>query len=422
MNTKLSTSISLTLVDQDGQELPLRTSINHPFELWIPRDPQFNMPSMHLQNVTSISPHPSSSSLLFNLHHIDLTKLVNVSIHFELQPIQKNLSFLLIYRFDRSPIFNRSMRLIDGWTLFCSSSKTIQDFVWYWSSPFFEIGRMIVSTRISLTMSKPPVIIRSFLVSVNWALSLMLHHQVHRRSPNDCLSLPTIDFVSLLLLVIISTTTTNGVPTESEPVSPLLPLSLSHVFSIRLDLWAITVTLNVSPLIWPASPVDSQSYLHRWTGTMSLPMLTSWRTKPFIWLWSLSRLSTFSSCSMRVIGIEKIFKKYVDRVERCNSERLLFLVGCHTNARQSSRGRIFLRDRCLHRSTQRSRNEIESTLIRPPKLHSRSALDLGLLCFVRREWSDRYSTLGRSSSTDLSTSKHRCFRPGCAQVRFSLPG
>ena len=233
------------------------------------------MPSMHLQNVTSISEHPSSSSLLFNLHYVDLTKLVNVSIHFELQPIQKNLSYLLIYRFDRSPVFNRSMRLIDGWTLLCSASKTIQRFVWRWSFPLFEIGRMIVSTRISLEMSKPPVIIRSFLVFENWTLlkhwprALTLHHQVHRRSPNDCLLLPTIDFVSLLLLVIISTTIISGDPMECESVSPLLPLSLSL---------SLTHVLNqVGPLSNQSHTQCFSTHLTRFTsGFTVLPAPVNW--------------------------------------------------------------------------------------------------------------------------------------------------
>ena len=112
-------SISLTLVDQDGNELPLQTSSDHPFELWIPRDPQISLPSMVLQNVTS------SSDYLFNLHFVNLEKSSSASIHFELQAVQSNLSYFLIYRFDHSPIFNSSMRLIDGWTLLCSSSRTI---------------------------------------------------------------------------------------------------------------------------------------------------------------------------------------------------------------------------------------------------------------------------------------------------------
>ena len=47
----------------------------------------------------------------------------DVSVHLELRPLFSNLSYLLIYRFDRSPVLNTSLQQIDGWSLFCPASK-----------------------------------------------------------------------------------------------------------------------------------------------------------------------------------------------------------------------------------------------------------------------------------------------------------
>ena len=43
-NTNLSTSISLSLFDQYGNEIPIETTIDHPIEIFIPRDPNLVIP------------------------------------------------------------------------------------------------------------------------------------------------------------------------------------------------------------------------------------------------------------------------------------------------------------------------------------------------------------------------------------------
>jgi hypothetical protein len=116
-NTNLSTSISLSLLDQDGNDLTLHTTV----ELVIPRDPTLIIPPMFLQNATSLPASPHHQ--LFNLHHVDLSGMSDVSVHLELHPLSINLSYLLIYRFDRSPVLETSVQQIDGWTLFCPASK-----------------------------------------------------------------------------------------------------------------------------------------------------------------------------------------------------------------------------------------------------------------------------------------------------------
>lgn len=120
-NTNLSRSISLSLFDRNGNEIPIRTNLGQSIELIIPRDPNLVVPSMTLQNVTSLNSTPHH--LLFNLHFVNITNSLSVSVHFEIQPLNTNIGYLFIYKFDSSPILNSSVNQIDGWTLLCPSSK-----------------------------------------------------------------------------------------------------------------------------------------------------------------------------------------------------------------------------------------------------------------------------------------------------------
>ncbi|CAF1585319.1 unnamed protein product, partial [Adineta steineri] len=133
-NTNLSRSVSLTILDRYGNELPLRTNLNEKIELIIPHDPNTIIPSMTLQNVTSIQ--TNSHYQIFNLHFINLqqSQSVNnrsVSLSFEMKPLDINQSYLLIYRFDSSPQLNSSISQIDGWSLLCPSNLTNDTFYKY---------------------------------------------------------------------------------------------------------------------------------------------------------------------------------------------------------------------------------------------------------------------------------------------------
>ena len=122
-NTNLSRSISLSLFDQYGNEIPMRTNASQPIELIIPRDPNLVLPSMTLQNVTGLTTTPHSQ--LFNLHFVNITSTLPVSVHLEIHPLNINLSYLFIYRFDRSPILNSTTNQTDGWMSFCHSSMSL---------------------------------------------------------------------------------------------------------------------------------------------------------------------------------------------------------------------------------------------------------------------------------------------------------
>lgn len=122
-NTNLSTSISLSLFDQNGNELSIPTTSDLPYRLIIPNDPNIIQPSMTLQNVTGLYSTPHH--LLFNLHYIDILQSNHLtrSVHIEMKVFNESVGYLFVYRFDSSPHLNSSINQIDGWTLFCPSGK-----------------------------------------------------------------------------------------------------------------------------------------------------------------------------------------------------------------------------------------------------------------------------------------------------------
>jgi hypothetical protein len=68
------------------------------------------------QNVTFLTSH----NQLFNLHYINITTILTISVHFEIRPLNTTLAYLFIYKFDQIPQLNQS----DGWTLFCPINLT----------------------------------------------------------------------------------------------------------------------------------------------------------------------------------------------------------------------------------------------------------------------------------------------------------
>ena len=104
LNTNLSRSISLTWMNQQGNELRFRTDLDHPLEIVVPRDPSLIIPPMSLVNVTG---HQG-----FHWHYLDLSRIsssASVSIHCEIHPMNINISYAFIYRFDRASLNHRSM-------------------------------------------------------------------------------------------------------------------------------------------------------------------------------------------------------------------------------------------------------------------------------------------------------------------------
>lgn len=59
-----------------------------------------------------------------SLQYINIESEIPISIHFEIHPFNKNLSYLFIYKFDRSPIVNHRIDQLDNWKLFCPDYLT----------------------------------------------------------------------------------------------------------------------------------------------------------------------------------------------------------------------------------------------------------------------------------------------------------
>ncbi|UJR08873.1 hypothetical protein I4U23_013128 [Adineta vaga] len=123
-NTNLSRSISLSLVNQYGQEISRIDKRIYPMEFLIPRDPNLILPKLILQNVASLN--QSFYYQLINLTQIQLNKQLTNSIHFELHPLNRSLAYLIVYYFDE---FSRT---INGRTLFCPMNLTDREMYTYY--------------------------------------------------------------------------------------------------------------------------------------------------------------------------------------------------------------------------------------------------------------------------------------------------
>ncbi|CAF1184610.1 unnamed protein product [Adineta ricciae] len=128
-NTNLSRSLSFSILDQNQNEIPIRTPTNHSIKLIIPRDPNLLIPSMILYNVTSMNSTPHN--LIFNYHYLNLSSTLPTSVHWQIQPLNIAVAYLFIYRFDQTPQLNSSTNDLDGWTLFCPNDLTNESIYTY---------------------------------------------------------------------------------------------------------------------------------------------------------------------------------------------------------------------------------------------------------------------------------------------------
>ena len=93
-NTNLSRSLSISILDEKGNEIPFETTSSNPIEFFIPRDPNLQIPPMILTNKT--------------YHSLNLTTDLPISIHFE---IKANFSYRFIYKFDKQSIYANSIQV-----------------------------------------------------------------------------------------------------------------------------------------------------------------------------------------------------------------------------------------------------------------------------------------------------------------------
>ena len=122
-NVNLSNLLSITFVDENNNEISVNTTADKPIEFFISRDNNLIVPSMFMQNVSSITNDSLINNPQFNLHFINITSNISVSIHLEMHPLNITLGYMLIYKFDQIPQLNSSIHYIDDWTILCPQSK-----------------------------------------------------------------------------------------------------------------------------------------------------------------------------------------------------------------------------------------------------------------------------------------------------------
>lgn len=109
--------MSLSLLDRHGNAVQIEGNDRYVTEIIIPRDPNIIIPPMTEQNVTFLN--QSFHIKLMDLKEIQPDEDQTISIHFEIHPFEKNLSYVFIYQFDRSIQSDH----VDGLILFCPLSE-----------------------------------------------------------------------------------------------------------------------------------------------------------------------------------------------------------------------------------------------------------------------------------------------------------
>jgi hypothetical protein len=91
--TNLSSLLSIDFLDDHGNELSIRTSVDDPFRMFIPSDVNWIVPPLVLQNVTS----SLNISQSFYLYMINLSQSNNsVSVHIEIYPLNSTLAYMYL--------------------------------------------------------------------------------------------------------------------------------------------------------------------------------------------------------------------------------------------------------------------------------------------------------------------------------------
>jgi hypothetical protein len=96
--------------------------------MFIPRDINLPIPIFLKQNVTFVVP-PKRGTFKVNrqffIYYVNLTQTnpnITVSVHFELKPENRKISYAIIYKFETMPAYNSTHKSIDGSIIFCYQS------------------------------------------------------------------------------------------------------------------------------------------------------------------------------------------------------------------------------------------------------------------------------------------------------------
>ena len=124
-NIGMSRSLDFSLYDENQQELKVN-NLPNPVDLWISRDPSLPIASFKLVDALNISHSnfSSKSSLPFQLINGFLVSGLNMagsnaSIHIQINPANKSLSYLALLKFGDNPILNENNKYFDILSLYC---------------------------------------------------------------------------------------------------------------------------------------------------------------------------------------------------------------------------------------------------------------------------------------------------------------
>ena len=79
VQTNLSTMISLTILDRNGNEIPLKTTKENAIRLIIPRDPNLVIPPMIYHNISTFN--STFHNQTFHYHFVNITSSLPISIN-----------------------------------------------------------------------------------------------------------------------------------------------------------------------------------------------------------------------------------------------------------------------------------------------------------------------------------------------------
>lgn len=120
--------MTLSILDKDDREIQVNATMESPIEMFIPRDVNLPIPPFIEQDMTTtIAPKKGSAKYnrQFFISYVNIAQKnpnLTISVHLNLRPINKQISYVMIYAFDRVPAYNSTDQSFDGWAMFCFDS------------------------------------------------------------------------------------------------------------------------------------------------------------------------------------------------------------------------------------------------------------------------------------------------------------
>jgi hypothetical protein len=122
--------LTLSILDNKDRELEINATDDLPIEMFIPRDINVPIPMFVEENMTQVIPPQRGTwrySRQFFIYYVNITQVnpnLTISVHLELKPVSRNISYFVIYRLDQIPAYNSTDKLFDGSAMLCDEILT----------------------------------------------------------------------------------------------------------------------------------------------------------------------------------------------------------------------------------------------------------------------------------------------------------